>query len=105
MIGAYALDELLGSNPFLLRPQHSGSAVRVARADVPAADSAHALETRTELLQGEMPQALTAYLAELETPLLVLGASHLEPAAALLTAIRTENPQVPVLLVYREAGV
>ena len=34
------------------------------------ARAAHALETRTELLAGELPQALTAYLATLELPLL-----------------------------------
>ena len=69
-----------------------------------SAQNVAALETRTELLQGEMPQALTTYLAELETPLLVLGSSHLESAASLLTAIRAQDAQVPVLVVYRESG-
>src|SRR5690606_12878613 len=37
------------------------------------ARAAHALETRTELLSGELPEALQQYLATLESPMLVLG--------------------------------
>ncbi len=66
------------------------------------ARAAHALETRTELLAGELPQALTGFLATLELPLLVLGTSDLARIAPMLEAVRRHNPDVPVLLVYRE---
>ncbi len=66
------------------------------------ARAAHALETRTELLAGEMPQALTDYLASLDTPLLVLGASNAAQATEMLEGILRKLPDVPVLLVYRE---
>jgi sulfate transport system ATP-binding protein len=66
------------------------------------ARAAHALETRTELLAGELPQALNSYLATLELPMLVLGTADLERAGALLGSILQHNPQVPALLVYRE---
>jgi hypothetical protein len=66
------------------------------------ARAAHALETRTELLTGELPQALNSYLATLELPMLVLGTTDLERVCALLGSIVQHNPQVPVLLVYRE---
>src|SRR5690606_24008327 len=66
------------------------------------ARAAHALETRTELLAGELPQVLTDYLATLELPMLVLGATHLDHFGPLLTAVLQHNPDVPLLLVYRE---
>lgn len=66
------------------------------------ARAAHALETRTELLAGELPQALNSYLSTLELPMLVLGTADLERAGTLLGSILQHNPQVPVLLVYRE---
>jgi sulfate transport system ATP-binding protein len=66
------------------------------------ARAVHALETRTELLSGELPRALNEYLTKLEFPLLVLGTTDLERAGPLLSAILQHNPQVPVLLVYRE---
>jgi sulfate transport system ATP-binding protein len=66
------------------------------------ARAVHALETRTELLSGDLPQALIDYLAKLELPMLVLGTTDLERAGPLLAAILQHNPDVPVLLVYRE---
>jgi len=67
------------------------------------ARAAHALDTRTELLAGEMPQALTEYVTTLDTALLVLGASNAAQATALLARSMQALPSVPVLLVYREA--
>jgi sulfate transport system ATP-binding protein len=68
------------------------------------ARATHALETRTEVLTGEWPAALQDYLASLELPLLVLGTSCLDRAAGVLEAVRRHNPDVPVMLVYREAA-
>ena len=68
------------------------------------ARAAHALETRTELLTGEMPQSLTSYLAGLDLPLLVLGASNAAQAVSMLAAVQQQLPEMPVLLVYREAA-
>jgi sulfate transport system ATP-binding protein len=66
------------------------------------ARAVHALETRTELLPGELPQALNDYLATLELPMLVLGTTDLARAGPVLGSLLQHNPQVPVLLVYRE---
>ncbi len=66
------------------------------------ARAVHALETRTELLTGELPKSLNDYLATLELPMLVLGTSNLEQAGPLLGSILENNPLLPVLIVYRE---
>jgi sulfate/thiosulfate transport system ATP-binding protein len=68
------------------------------------ARAAHALETRTELLAGDMPQALNDYLGSLDTPLLVLGASNAAHATELLEGTLRKLPAMPVLLVYRESA-
>jgi sulfate/thiosulfate transport system ATP-binding protein len=68
------------------------------------ARAAHALETRTELLADDTASALTDYLAGLDTPLLVVGAVNAADAAALLEHCIARLPQVPVLVVYREAA-
>jgi len=66
------------------------------------ARAVHALETRTELLTGELPKSLNDFLATLELPMLVLGTTNLEQAGPLLGSILQHNPQLPVLIVYRE---
>jgi sulfate transport system ATP-binding protein len=66
------------------------------------ARAVHALETRTELLNGELPKSLNDYLATLDLPMLVLGTSNLEHAGPLLGSLLENNPQLPVLIVYRE---
>jgi hypothetical protein len=68
------------------------------------ARAAHALDTRTELLPGEMPDGLLDYLPTLDLPLLVLGASNVDAAAALLDSLSVRAHDVPVLLVFREAA-
>jgi sulfate transport system ATP-binding protein len=68
------------------------------------ARAAHALETRTELLPDDSVSALTDYVAGLDTALLVAGAVNSADAAALLEHCIARLPQVPVLLVYREAA-
>jgi hypothetical protein len=67
------------------------------------ARAAHALETRTELLDGRQPEALTQYLATVDMPLLVLGSTDLDHVAALAGAVLRKAPETPVLLVYRMA--
>jgi sulfate/thiosulfate transport system ATP-binding protein len=66
------------------------------------ARAAHALETRTELVPGEGPDALGEYLAGLSAPLLVLGAADIAAAEATLAALLARRPGMPVLVVYRE---
>jgi sulfate transport system ATP-binding protein len=62
----------------------------------------HALEARTELLDGDAAPALTRYLGGLEAPLLVLGASNRDHATALLRELVAAPGGTPLLLVYRE---
>jgi len=66
------------------------------------ARAAHALETRTELVPGEGPEAVGDYLAGLSAPLLVLGAADIAAAEATLGAVLARRPGMPVLVVYRE---
>ncbi|MBK6673254.1 MAG: ABC transporter ATP-binding protein [Proteobacteria bacterium] len=68
------------------------------------ARAAHALETRTELVPGEGPQALGEYLAGLSAPLLVLGTADITTAEAALGALLARRPGMPVLVVYRESA-
>jgi hypothetical protein len=71
---------------------------------VPRPAPAHALETRTELVPGEGPQALGEYLAGLSAPLLVLGTADITTAEAALGALLARRPGMPVLVVYRESA-
>jgi sulfate/thiosulfate transport system ATP-binding protein len=66
------------------------------------ARAAHALETRTELVPGEGPEAVGDYLAGLSEPLLVLGTADIAAAEATLAALLARRPGMPVLVVYRE---
>jgi sulfate transport system ATP-binding protein len=66
------------------------------------ARAAHALETRTELLSGELPKALEDFLAAQEAPLLVLGTTDLDALAPVLDGVLRQAAGVPVMLVYRE---
>jgi hypothetical protein len=59
---------------------------------------------RTELLADDSVDALMDYLAGLDTPLLVVGAVDARRAAALLEQCIARLPQMPVLVVYREAA-
>ena len=68
------------------------------------ARAAHALETRTELVPGEGPQALGEYLAGLSAPLLVLGTADITTAESALGALLARRPGMPVLVVYRESA-
>ncbi len=90
--------------PAARRDSRRASALRALLDARSEARAAHALETRTELLVGEMPQALKEYIASLDQPLLVLGSSHSPQAIELLEGILRKLPDVPVLLVYREAA-
>jgi hypothetical protein len=67
------------------------------------ARAAHALDTRTELVPGEAPQALVDYLAAQPTPLLVLGAADIAAAQHTLEQLAARLPALPVMVVYREA--
>ena len=69
------------------------------------ARAAHALETRTELVPGEGPQAVAEFLAGLTAPLLVLGAADTGAARAALATLHARLPAMPVMVVYREAHV
>jgi hypothetical protein len=90
--------------PAARRDSRRASALRALLDARSEARAAHALETRTELLVGEMPQTLKDYIATLDQPLLVLGTSHAPQAIELLEGILRKLPEVPVLLVYREAA-
>jgi sulfate transport system ATP-binding protein len=69
------------------------------------ARAAHALETRTELVPGEGPQAVAEFLAGLAAPLLVLGAADTGAARSALATLHARLPAMPVMVVYREAPV
>jgi sulfate transport system ATP-binding protein len=68
------------------------------------ARAAHALETRTELVPGEGPEAVGQYLAGLSAPLLVLGTADTATAQTTLSSLLARRPDMPVLVVYREAN-
>ena len=68
------------------------------------ARAAHALETRTELVPGEGPGAVGEYLAGLSAPLLVLGTADTATAEPTLASLLARRPDMPVLVVYREAS-
>jgi len=69
------------------------------------ARAAHALETRTELVPGEAPQAVAEFLAGLAAPLLVLGAADTTAAQSTLAQLHARLPAMPVMVVYREGAV
>jgi sulfate/thiosulfate transport system ATP-binding protein len=94
----------VSSAPAARRDPRRAAALRALLDARSEARAAHALETRTELVTGEMPQALIAWLGSLDTPLLVLGVSDITRAVELLTDIQRALPGMPVLLVYREAA-
>jgi sulfate/thiosulfate transport system ATP-binding protein len=90
--------------PAARRDSRRAAALRALLDARSEARAAHALETRTELVTGAMPQALVAWLGSLDTPLLVLGASDITRAVDMLADIQRALPGMPVLLVYREAA-
>ncbi|HXC57998.1 MAG TPA: ABC transporter ATP-binding protein [Steroidobacteraceae bacterium] len=85
------------------RDPRRGQALRALLDARSEARAAHALETRTELIPGEAPQALGDYLASQPTPLLVLGSADIASAQRTLEYLATHLPALPVMLVYREA--
>ena len=69
------------------------------------ARAAHALETRTELVPGDAPQAVAEFLAGLAAPLLVLGTANTSTAQPVLAQLQARLPAMPVMVVYREGAM
>jgi len=84
------------------RDPRRGQALRALLDARSEARAAHALDTRTELVPGDSPEALGDYLAAQAAPLLVLGAADITAAQRALEHLAARLPALPVMLVYRE---
>jgi sulfate transport system ATP-binding protein len=84
------------------RDPRRGQALRALLDARSEARAAHALDTRTELVPGEPPQALVDYLAAQPTPLLVLGSADIAAAQSVIDHLASRLPALSVMVVYRE---